>query len=135
MKRQIELKELAAYLPYGLKIKTIYGEVETMELLGDNDIVTDKDEYSFVSINPILRPLSALKEPIEHEGEKFVPIDKLIELYGYTLETDESKQLLEPITLELYILIRQLLEWKFDCFSLIKDNLAVPVTKKFNPYK
>jgi hypothetical protein len=34
-----------------------------------------------------------------------------------------------------YGIIERLLEWKFDIFGLLKDNLAIPVTKDFNPYK
>jgi hypothetical protein len=76
----------------------------------------------------ILRGLYCLTKNIDHNGERFIPLTKLEGLYGQTLNTDEANHLVQPITCEPYILIRQLLEWHFDIFGLIEKGLAVPLT-------
>jgi hypothetical protein len=142
MKREIELKELAAYLPYGLKMTRngFVGELLTLEKHSQfivscsdwRESTKDKNPYK-----PILRPLCALTEEIEHEGETFVPMDKLSfksrKLLSNEISVYPNAQ--NGIEYLSYKDMCLLLEWKFDIFGLIKDNLAVPVTKEFNPYK
>lgn len=117
---KLELKHLAPYLPYGLKMYyrgRVY-ELRSLSVIGMN--LTDMHKT-------ILRPLSDLTEEIEHNGERFVPVEKLEEMYGLTVEAQEDKVLTLPITLEPYNLIRQLFEWHFDIFSLIENNLAIDI--------
>jgi hypothetical protein len=141
--REITLKELSAYLPYGLKVQTIYGEVETMELLGENDILTDGDEYSFVSIKPILRPISEIDTYIMHKGKKVNVLNTMCDYWEceWNGVTNEFELPFKNLTIEFscnelpYMLVDILLEYHFDVFGLIDDNLAIPVTKDFNPYE
>lgn len=126
---KLELKHLAPYLPYGLKIQYLLNE--TLELVGFNKNTIFHTRGFFVelpcNLKPILRPLSDLTKEIEHNGERFVPVEKLEEMYGLTVETQEDKVLTLPITLEPYYLIRQLFEWHFDIFNLIENNLAIDI--------
>ena len=99
------------------------------------------------NVTPIARPLSDLTKPITHNGETFVPIDKinkshkLLGLSEYRLFEKENKScvLLFSSKVEGFNVLsalddmRQLLEWHFN----IMDELEpfIPVTEEFNPYK
>lgn len=126
----LTLEQLAPYLPYNLKVQSkldgIY-ELSTYSSMDGN--LEKQDIYSCLSNNykPILRPLLDLTKTIEVNGKKFIPIDKLDEMYGQTISLNETRHLIRPITCEPYILIRQLFEWHFDVFSLIKNNLAINI--------
>lgn len=85
---KLELKYLAPYLPYGLKIDTLKLEngysIMTMCDKGglSNISIGDvMDEYPYTK--PILRPLSDLTKEIVVNGEKFVPLQKLCRLFAY----------------------------------------------------
>ncbi len=136
MKMNIEIKHLAAYLPYGLKIQLLrheyFGIYQHYSLRNWSDYpisfpVNEGIEYAAMlsEVKPILRPLSDLTKEIEVNGEMFVPVERLDEIYGQTLESSEAYHLIQPITLEPYILIRQLLEWHFDIFN--PNNLAIDI--------
>ena len=142
---ELTIKELAPYLPYGLKCKIeVFGDNETIvgleglnhnevELSGVRKTVTEYFEYN--EIKPILYPLDFLTKKITHNGETFVPIN---ELSVYTRQqTENGKSGFEwgIINTFPYKDILQLLEWHFDIFNLIENNLAIPVTEDFNPYK
>ena len=79
---KLEIKHLASYLPYGLKLKTEYGWC-IMLTLNDWSVNGDCDESlcyetkDTTDFKPILRPLSDLTKEIEVNGEKFVPIEWL----------------------------------------------------------
>ena len=78
--KEITLKEWSAYLPYGLKFKTKRG-LDTLSTLSDELINCDFEEwYSLNNIKPILYDLSWLTREITHEGETFVPIEKLLDI-------------------------------------------------------
>jgi hypothetical protein len=155
---KLELKHIAPYLPYGLKVQCVrhwieYGEQHILELNGianNNGCqwqyeFRHKEDLRFVDINakfkPVLRPLSQLNIEIEHNGEKFVPINKLVEIYNssaedtdlcridfhniggftlYGLVTDTSFE----VSMPLYI-YDKVFEWNFDVFGLIEQELAV----------
>jgi hypothetical protein len=89
----LTLEHLAPYLPYGLKgncsglSRDPYGENTPIQvtLVGLNkewvEVQADSDDYDY-HINdffPLLRPLSDLTKEIEHNGEKFVPLIRLLE--------------------------------------------------------
>lgn len=89
----VTIQEIAPYLPYGLQIKILnyqcdyvgieYAKATGFYLLGDTLHVayeggsTGKDPSIF---KPILRPLSDLTREICHNGEKFIPIVRLLEM-------------------------------------------------------
>jgi hypothetical protein len=78
----------------------------------------------FEEIKPILRPLSDLVKNIEIDGEKFVPIDKLEEMFGQTI----FPQL--PMNCQSYILMQKLFEWHFDVFGLIPEGIAIDINEQ-----
>jgi hypothetical protein len=146
-----KLEYFSAYLPYSVGVKTIERKKTTLsgvnfidqaieinwmrkyngcsgEILSfyDGKQRGHKNYIDYCKL--ILRPFSDLTKEIEHNGEKFVPVEKLEELYGQTLDMNEVNRLIQPITCEPYILIRQLFEWHFDVFNLIGNGLAVRLT-------
>ena len=144
---------LSASLPYGLKVTvqgksnvsgehiymlySAYSDTTVIEVVGESDFKTDK-------YKPILRPLPDLTKPIEHMGEKFVPIDKLKEMndgddiyiseeYGVSIDSGYAAgyNLLVAFTF-----IQKLIEWHFDIANLIKESEAIDInTLSVNPYK
>ncbi|MFP3835373.1 hypothetical protein [Chryseobacterium sp. SIMBA_028] len=90
MTNEDKLRIYAAYLPYGLKGRTIYN-IDDDELNEDctlalrdglNNVVGIDDWLNrrTYPIKPCLYDLSYLTKEIEHEGERFVPMIKLLEL-------------------------------------------------------
>jgi hypothetical protein len=136
---RLEIKHLAAYLPYGLKgiyseyidkEKTDLGSFEKEELIGLNfkeekifltfGYVTERDDFL-----PILRPLSDLTKEIEVNGEKFVPAEE----YSFLRLAEISNYEGGSNTLN-FIHVREqnlLLEWHFDVFGLIGKGLAIDI--------
>jgi len=144
MKREITLKEILAHLGHGLKSVSYFDGIELIREVAIHNCLGFIDKSTDAKL--VLRPLSTIAEPIEHEGEKFNPAERLLgktpfhfshaeimheKLYIYfTNETGWRE-----IDINKYKVVQKLLEWKFDYFGLIEDNLAIPVTKDFNPYK
>ena len=113
---KLEIKHLAAYLPYGLNIKNKFG---VYILSADNIgavLMSDKLTYF-----PLLRNLSDLTKPIEVNGEKFVPYKKL----GWGNGTRVIPLILDGFT--HYKEIQLLLSWHFDVFGLIEKGLAIDI--------
>jgi hypothetical protein len=147
MKKQLELKKIAGYLPYGLKFQSsmdkpfdefgkqpIWVLDGVSKMFGDYCLLTkeNNDAYEITSCKPILFPLSSLTEFREDLG--FVPIEKL----GYGEEKDLAMTLMfdKDELIELpYRTIQKLYEWKIDIHNLIEKGLAIAVTEEFNPYK
>lgn len=80
---------MAMSLPYGLKCQTkLSGGVKSIigASFGNNILFRIAPEYGrdfllpCLRIFPILRPLPDLTKPIEHKGEKFVPIVELAKI-------------------------------------------------------
>ncbi len=81
---------------------------------------------------PHLHPLSDLTKEIEHNGERFVPIEEWTEKY-YTLDFDKQmKNIISDsrwINHVDYLLIQILHEHHFDTFDLIEHGLALDKNK------
>jgi hypothetical protein len=84
---KLELKHLAPYLPYRLKILDEKSEpsdnIFTLESINIYESVSDTEgniDIPFTEIKPILRPLSDLTKEIEFNGEKFVTIELLLDI-------------------------------------------------------
>ena len=127
---KLELKHLSPYLPYKLEgIFTIYDSIHTVTSLS---LIYINRELEYRHFKPILRPLSDLENEIEVNGEKLVPIEWLEDKY-YTLDLHKQcKRLLEEdgenwINQCDYMLVEQLLEWHFDIFCLIENELAINI--------
>lgn len=145
---KLELKYIAPYLPYGLKM-IFEKSGRIIELAGIQK--TDANNLIFIQkygqfyeetiwkFKPILRPLSDLTKEIEHNGEKFVPIEwfeigddeNLCPDYGngniklISLLKDMSKHNFIDLNYMQYGVIEKLLEWHFDIFGLLEQGLAV----------
>lgn len=133
-----KLKHLAPYLPYGLKIKgNTNGDVEILSMLSDTSVNIKGRGTSYgmwaeiADVKPILRPLSYLTKEIEHNGEKFVPYKYLKENYlsynKYNYNWFKNKTNLVNIKILPYDIIQKLLEWHFDVYNLIPQNLAIDI--------
>ena len=120
---KLEIKHLAGYLPYGLKI---LGNGNIHEIIGFKDetyFIKGGNVYAYGDIQdckPILRPLSDLTKEIEVNGEKFVP-ENLID------GTDLRWLLVNDIDeIKLYT-YNLLLYWHFDIYGLIEAGLAIDI--------
>lgn len=147
---RLELKHLVPYLPYELRIfhsdfmfRSNWNENEIGTMVGITDVVEldvlgettfdivmrrDKDFYKLQDsrghFKPVLRPLSDLTKEFEHNGEKINVFDR-IEIY----KGSGVDYLIEQIRLGFVevIVYNMLLEYHFDVFSLIDQNLAIDV--------
>lgn len=139
---KLELKHLSAYLPYDVKVydigtKKIFStplNLKTIEYLVEN---ITKDSL----LKLVLRPLSDLTKEIEVNGKKFVPADILNEYDngGIAFECDTNgygewymaffyADGLDSFSFSNFEIIREkLLEWHFDVFGLIEQNLAINI--------
>jgi len=126
---KLQLKHLAGYLPYGLKVmrpdnKTI------LELSGSQGSLLIFSEGTYGQIGnkgnkPILRPLSDLTKEIKVNGEKYRPIDELWKYHNFSyLNLGEIKT--DP-TRYPYTIVEKLLEWHFDIYGLIENGLAIDI--------
>ena len=134
---------LAMSLPFGLKMykESLHGEIETPYKLTPEWL---ESALEFKN-KPILRQLSDLTKPIEHNGEKFVPIVKIKELFIDGTE-DVLSQSIEAIEYFIennffsrieylpFILIQKLIEWHF-AVGLDKTDYIDVNTLEVNPYK
>lgn len=169
--KQLTIKELAPYLPYGLKVRyedCLYTKIHIATLSGvsnegvettykrkfkgcSGDYISFKGNNNINDSNfkPILRSLSDLTKEIEHNGEKFVPIERLFEKsypanksenYYYDTQTNYIRCshihttyhkiiyiVSELVDRNLYADIQQLHEWHFDIFGLIENGLAIDI--------
>ena len=134
---KLELRDLAPYLPYGVKM--IFEKSGDIRLLNGLFIELGELRFHFNVINrgqtiwnykPILRPLSDLTKEIEVNGQKFIPINWLENQYPNLDLNYQCESLLDDerwINQCEYLLIQHLFEWHFDIFNLIKNNLAIDI--------
>lgn len=137
---KVELKHIAPYLPYGLRIHVLNDidnvyETETLKGLTNDGFETEYGHYEFGHKDkPILRPLSDLTKEIDHNGERFVPIDRLQTETNWCDAYDEwldcthgmNDRMIETCPYEIS---QNLFEWHFDVFSLIDSGLAVSINE------
>lgn len=133
---KLELKHLAPYLPYGLKVIKVNRDNEIIILnqlkhfpaTGNNAFYINDVYVHQGNYKPILRPLSDLTKEIEHDGEKFVPR----EWFESSNCPDEHEQFLAclsdpsiPNHYMSYRITQKFFEWHFDVFGLIPAGLAI----------
>lgn len=148
---KLELKHLAAYLPYGLQIQVMgewHNEEENIpkifEMVGLGSFVEYHEigryvnqEIYYEDVFPILHPLSDLTKEIQHNGEKFVPHTKIQEVDGeYFIHFENGVMFFDDIcslnvyeVTRCYSLTQKLFEWHFDVFGLIDAGLAIDINK------
>ena len=157
---ELELKHLAPYLPYSLKvIDDAHFEPTTLFGLDKNSVFTLTNviwTFFYKEIKPILHPLSDLTKEIEHNGEKLVPAIELAKLsvelgfykdvspsmgFDYSIVNKPFGKMLKISKNGQWVLIvsfnnvdrlkhsfyEKLLEWHFDVFNLIPNNLAIDI--------
>lgn len=113
---KLELKNLAPYLPYGLKIKSMNDIVYTMcdkgglSNLAIADLIDNPELYT-----PILRPLS--------DYEKFEQIVAEMTCYemGMIDENANHSKMISYLTVEL------MFKYHIDVFNLIPQGLAIDI--------
>lgn len=140
---KLELKHLAPYLPYGLRIilpksGRIIVVAGLLEVVDEGILVRDVDGswlgLGLWHFTPILRPLSDLTKEIEHNGERFVPKRVLKEMPDPIggFHTDRLMTIVEnpqkwSIEVANYAVVQKLIEWHFDVFGLIENGLAIDI--------
>lgn len=123
---RLELKHLAPYLPYGLKVlanqrqRTLHGISQDVAYLYYNGL----KPYFFKEFKPILRPLSDLTKEIEVNGERFVPFKWLgwnncLDLRDIIEDKDFQNISFEDA--------QKLFSLHFDIFNLIPQGLAIDI--------
>lgn len=141
---KLELKHIAPYLPYGVHIK--HNEGAKLIICGAFKKYNADDFFIYSLLNwdkdvkstdakPILRPLSDLTKEIEHNGKKFVPIEKINEVDGeYQIRVEDGVMwFCDSCDLELFevmrcsALVEKLFDWHFDVFGLIDNGLAIDI--------
>lgn len=143
---------LAMSLSYGLKFKTkTEGNIEQLSGVDTYNVANWTNPqypngticlYSSIDYSSmwstdeaelILRPLSDLTNPIEHKGEKFVPINRIKESQYHLFFRDDITSPLEGLQ---FSELRKLVKWHFDLFGGIENKEAINVNDlKTNPYK
>lgn len=114
----------------------------------DYEISDGNVSYGFIELDEfdfICRPLTDITKPIEHKGEKFVPIEKIKELFidGTEDVLSESIEAIEyfiennffsRIEYLPFILIQKLIDWHF-AIGLDETDYVDVNTLEVNPYK
>lgn len=141
---KLELKHLAAYLPYDLGLSGCQSKLSGR--------IIERWQNDDFDIVPCLRPMGDLTKEIDVNGEKFVPIAELLKIkYPYKGDYNDKYA---SITIDSigyphacysymatkdiminpndyqnlpYWIIQKLLEWNFDIFGLIPANLAIDI--------
>lgn len=146
--RKLELRELAVYFPYGLKVMIKDKVVELWMLCGSSAQTRPSIHgYTYCPFNdlkPILRPLADLHKDIKLNGNVFNPYrdinkilnDGVFEPHFNNIEFNEYGSLLidfgdhdsgYSINLETIPVINYLLSLHFDLFNLIESGLAIDI--------
>jgi hypothetical protein len=153
---KLELKHLAPYLPYDLKLQILehpFGIIpRNFELDCGHDFNYHLQQGN---VKPIIRPLSDLTKEINHNGGKFVPIVELLKIahpnwykekIGNRYSEIEYKNVgwyhrayfsfMATKDIEIHTgfmqneplwKIEKLFEWNFDVFGLIEEGLAIDI--------
>lgn len=136
---KLTIKELAPYLPYGLKIFSEDGN--SYDVITDIQIAHIIKHNRIGEVKPILRPLSDLTKEIKVNGEKFVPIEyfELGDDYNESVDYGNGNIKLIGLLKDMakynfidsnympYYVVQKLFEWHFDVFGLIEKRLAIDI--------
>lgn len=145
MKDQLQLQEIAGYLPYSLRIETKYGIDNLIGIMFSDDTDynstkktthnvnhplanTDTHCLEFYEIKPILRPCteSELSKTLCINDKK----DKFIDYISTSIKDSQFNMRMlisgKSDSLE-YWKIQRLLQWHFDIHNLIGRGLAINI--------
>ena len=116
-------------------LHAIYRKTNVVQVSGRTDFHTDK-------FKPILHPFTDLTKRIEHNGERFIPVLKLLEANGFDINEnplalmEKYKGIYFDIDLLSLSDALLLIEWHIDFCGLIEKGEAIDVnTLDKNPYK
>ena len=137
---------IAMSLPHGLKVLfnkkyqgTLFGQLCGKYNYAEIAFEFGNDRKDLDSCFPILHPLSDLTKEIEHNGEKFVPIERLSKLNGMSAIRDMDTIALyiqeSGLNFIPYVIINLLVSWHFDIAGLIEKGEAIDINTIENPYK
>ena len=130
---KLEIKHLAPYLPYKLKLYNRQGIIRTMYTFESNDKYINIEDVDCLNYKPILRPLDALKSPITHNGKTFIALHELLKDNCFNLEkmTEERINEFEATFIDAYSWSYKdaitLCSWHYDIFNLIEKGLAIDI--------
>jgi len=142
MTTEEQLKIYAAYLPYNVAFSDLTCDMPNKLILGtENFYGVLEDAIHLNTIRLHLWDLSYLTKEIEHEGERFVPIQKLRkhcieELGAKDYDTDIGIDKLVKGWELIYwpkLFIDKLLEWHFNIFGIPAGEF-IPKTLKTESY-
>ena len=129
---KLELKHIAPYLPYGLEFeinifdqamkKGIMVGANSKEIEFSEIRKTITESFTYDLCIPLLRTLSDLTKEIEHNGEKFVPIERIKESQRHLFFRNDIDAPLDGLQ---FSEIQKLFSWHFDVFGLIEQGLAI----------
>ena len=142
---------LAFSLPYDVKaidkfecIWTIHPYKDALDDLEDNEHLSYENFIKEEGHKFILRPLSDLTKEIEHKGERFIPIERLLEDITNAWRLckldypNDSKGLYNDIISNIesceFWLIQKLVEWHFNLMDIGEEFIDVNTLEE-NPYK
>lgn len=121
---ELELKHLAAYLPYGLKVtKKDWAKIFKMDNDGTTLNCVGIDYILKVNAKPILRPLSYLTKE-EVNGFSVGVRLQLRHLINNEIELFDDEAFLSRVS---YYELDWLFERHFDVFGLIEKGLAIDI--------
>lgn len=140
--KKIELKHYAAYLPYNVKVQRNNIEKKIVVLTPSNF------DFNLLNNNKlILRPLSDLTKKIEHNEEKFIPIERLFSPAEYEYFPIIKFSFFNGVLNEIWLQNKKcsisesiltfydwnlLLSWNFDIYNLIENDLAIDINSLQN---
>lgn len=142
---ELELKHICPYIPYSPTVMRIskYGsggtiesrEFDEVQIEGIEDAATlfDSGGNPHWTAHLLLRPLSQLTQEITHNGETFVAIERLSEIAEPILTGQQFDDICHNLHIPSWVSmgrmpswVRELLiEWHFDVFGLLENNLAI----------
>jgi hypothetical protein len=156
MKKELTIEHLATYLPYGIpaslsregefNLDAEYPNPFKGKLGLVNSISFEKGEVSYgvLSINDkvsfdfeglseidvYLRPISDLTSEITHNGETFVPNERM--LSDLSVDRESIHYLMKMFEVGIgyqveWQIIQKLHSWHFDTFGLIEAGLAIDI--------
>lgn len=138
------LEKVIDYLPHGVEVRILnhksdYVGIERAKVNGYY-MLKDKPHFTYkggstgksiFEIRFLLRPMTQITQEIEHNGERFTPIDRLRKIKP-NLDFDDTGDLLidyyEVCSIDYpetgYSITKQLKKWHFDVDRLIEAGIA-----------
>lgn len=142
---KLEIKHLASYLPYDLKVvfeadeheHTLVGLVNWSDEIMVLSPFNDYGRSNIKNCKPILRPLSDLTKEIKHKEVGIIPkivlneeilFEPMTVVDGLMIGIISDGYIIPVHVGRLdYVVVEKLFEWHFDVFGLIEKGLAVNI--------